>query len=229
MTLIEDETEIAEALNTFFQHRGFSVSYYRSGEDFLKSERIGRGGLYLVDWNLPGVKGVDIVKQIREQDTMSPIFMLSGNCGQADILQGLMAGADDYVTKPFNFEELGQRVENAWAKYGKIEENLINRGLKLFAAANSVIRDGVTLQLTSREFALFCALYESMPEACPRSELINRVGGDNVTSRNVDVHMFSLRKKVRSLDLSIKTHWGTGYSLSLEPDAGDDNQSEEKP
>src|SRR5690606_15039289 len=108
--------------------------------------------VYLIDWNLPGIKGIDIIRTIRLKDKISPIFMLSAYNKSEQIIEGLKAGADDYLTKPFHYDELLVRVMNAHGKVSSLSDNLINVGLKLIPDANSVLRDGITVNLTAREF-----------------------------------------------------------------------------
>lgn len=216
IVIIEDERDILDALKQLLERNGFIVHGYVSAEEFFSSKDRPDQCVYLFDWNLPGIKGIDIVKTIRSKDKISPIFMMSANNKADQIIEGLQAGADDYVTKPFNYDELLVRLENAFKKMHNLSDNLINVGLKLIPEAHSVIKDGVTVNLTSREFVIFHHLYKHQSNAATREELINQFDKDmEMTTRNIDVHIFSLRKKMSKINIGIETVWGTGYKIVL--------------
>ncbi len=216
VVIIEDEKEILEALKYLLEKNGFIVQGYQSAEEFFSAKTRPDHCVYLVDWNLPGIKGIDIIRTIRLKDKLSPIFMLSAYNKTEQIIEGLKAGADDYLTKPFHYDELLVRVVNAHGKVSSLQDNLMNVGLKLIPEAHSVIRDGVTVSLTSREFIIFNHLYKKQPSAVTREELIDQFENDmDMTARNVDVHIFSLRKKMGKINITIETVWGTGYKVVI--------------
>jgi DNA-binding response OmpR family regulator len=219
VTIIEDEKEIGESLAKFLRAKKFEVKHHLSAEEFFSDRSTASTGIYLIDWNLPGIKGIDIVRTIRTRDKFSPIFMLSANSQNQDILEGLKSGADDYLTKPFDFDGLAIRIENAWAKLTQIEGNLMSHGVKLIPEAHSVMKDGVTVSLTAREFVIFERLYKTR-DTVSRDDLIAEFDlKEKMTVRNVDVHIFFLRKKLTKLEMSISTVWGAGYKLVVDMDA----------
>jgi DNA-binding response OmpR family regulator len=219
VTIIEDEKEIGESLAIFLRSKNYEVRHHLSAEEFFSQRAPVTDGIYLVDWNLPGIKGIDIVRTIRTRDKFSPIFMLSANSQAQDILEGLKSGADDYLTKPFDFDGLAVRIENAWSKLTQLEGNLMTHGVKLIPEANSVMKNGVTVSLTAREFVIFARLYKTL-DTVSRQELIAEFDlKEKMTVRNVDVHIFFLRKKLCKLEMSISTVWGAGYKLVVEKDA----------
>ena len=216
VVIIEDEIEIIEALKYLLEKNDFKVVGYTSAEEFFSAKNRPDHSVYLVDWNLPGIKGVDIVKTIRLKDKLSPIFMVSAYNKPEQIIEGLKSGADDYLTKPFNYDELLVRVMNAHSKVNSLQDNLMNVGLKLIPEAHTVIKDGITVNLTSREFIIFNHLYKHQAAASTREELINQFEKDmEMTARNIDVHIFSLRKKMNKINIGIETVWGTGYKIVL--------------
>jgi len=218
VTIIEDEKEIGESLAIFLRSKNFEVKHHLSAEEFFSDRSAPNDGIYLIDWNLPGIKGIDIVRTIRTRDKLSPIFMLSANSQNHDILEGLKSGADDYLTKPFDFDGLAIRIENAWSKITQIEGNLMSHGVKLIPEANSVMKDGVTVSLTAREFVIFDRLYKTL-ETVSREDLIAEFDlKEKMTVRNVDVHIFFLRKKLAKLNMAISTVWGAGYKLQVDKD-----------
>lgn len=216
VVLIEDELDILESLKFVLEKNGYTVSPYQSAEAYFNDQKLSGHSVYLIDWNLPGIKGVDIVRTIRQKDKISPIFIISGNNRDDQIVEGLKSGADDYIKKPFNYDELIVRVGNAYSKMSLLEESLINVGLKLIPEADSIIKDGVTVSLTSREYIIFDYLFKHSTKPVTREELIQQFDKDmEMTSRNIDVHVFSLRKKISKLNLGVETVWGTGYKISL--------------
>lgn len=216
IVIIEDESDILDALKQLLERNAFIVHGYLSAEEFFSAKDRPEHCVYLFDWNLPGIKGIDIVKTIRSKDKLSPIFMMSANNKADQIIEGLQAGADDYVTKPFNYDELLVRLDNAFNKVNSLQDNLMNVGLKLIPEAHSVMKDGVTVNLTSREFVIFHHLYKHQTNAATREELISEFEKDmEMTSRNIDVHIFSLRKKMSKINIGIETVWGTGYKILL--------------
>lgn len=214
IVIIEDEKDIVESLKYLLEKNEFEVTPFLSAEEFFSAKNRPEHCVYLVDWNLPGIKGVDIIKTIRLKDKLSPVFMISAYNKADQIIEGLQSGADDYITKPFNYDELLVRVGNAYSKVSNLQDNLMNVGLKLIPEAHSVIKDGVTVNLTSREFIIFHHLYKNQNVPSTREELINQFEKDmEMTARNIDVHIFSLRKKMNKINIGIETVWGTGYKL----------------
>ena len=214
IVIIEDEKDIVESLKYLLEKNEFDVIPFLSAEEFFSAKNRPDHTVYLVDWNLPGIKGVDIIKTIRLKDKLSPIFMISAYNKADQIIEGLQSGADDYITKPFNYDELLVRVGNAHSKVSNLQDNLMNVGLKLIPEAHSVMKDGVTVNLTSREFIIFHHLHKNQNIPSTREELIDQFAKDmEMTARNIDVHIFSLRKKLNKINIGIETVWGTGYKL----------------
>lgn len=216
IVIIEDEKDILDALKQLLERHEFHVFGFETAEEFFSFKDRPDHCVYLFDWNLPGIKGIDIVKTIRLKDKLSPIFMMSAYNKADQIIEGLQSGADDYITKPFNYEELLVRVNNAYTKVSSLSDNLMNVGLKLIPEAHTVMKDGVTINLTSREFVIFNHLYKHQSAAATREELISEFEKDmEMTARNIDVHIFSLRKKMSKVNIAIETVWGTGYKIVL--------------
>jgi DNA-binding response OmpR family regulator len=214
--IIEADKYIRESLAILLEQGGFDVTSYSSADEFTACTRRPKHSVYLVDWNLPQIDGVAIVRSIRAQDMISPIFILSAYSNQDQIIEGLQAGADDYITKPFNKNELLVRVSNAYRKVSSLQDNLMNIGLKLIPEAHTVVKDGVIVNLTAREFVIFQHLHKNQKGASTREELINQFAKDlAMTARNIDVHVFSLRKKMSKVSIGIETVWGTGYKLFI--------------
>lgn len=217
VVVIEDEKDIVESIRYFLKKNGFDVDSFETAESFFSLNHRPENCIYLVDWNLPGIKGTDLIKTIRMKDKLSPIFMISAYNKPDQIVEGLQSGADDYITKPFNFDELLVRITNAYNKVSSLQDNLLNVGLKLIPEAHAVIKEGQTVNLTSREFVIFKYLHDNMDKpSSSREEIITQFDKDlEMTARNIDVHIFSLRKKISKINVSVETVWGAGYKLSV--------------
>ena len=215
--VIEDEPEIQEALKLYLEDANFEVDTFDSAEDFYENRDLEFKGLYLVDWNLPGEPGIKIVEKIRERDKYSPIFIVSANSHNEDVIKGLKAGADDYIAKPFSLDQLLARVENAQRKNSIVQANLSDDSMiKFLPEASSFLKDGQTYSLTRREYIIFEKLFNHQGSPIDREQLILCFDKDEkMTVRNIDVHIFSLRKKIKHSDMAIETVWGKGYKLSL--------------
>ena len=213
--IVEDEPDLVEALSEYLELSGYKVVSFGSAEEFFEDTNPKFNGIYLIDWNLPGAPGTKIVEAIRGENKFSPIFMISAFSKSEEIVTGLKSGADDYITKPYKLEELLIRVNNASAKLGHIESGTDDSGLKLLPEAAAFIKDGAAYNLTHREYIIFQKLFEDLGEAVSRDQLIECFAKEEkMTIRNVDVHVFSLRKKIKKADLQIETVWGHGYKLN---------------
>ncbi len=212
--LVEDDVEISKSIVDFFSYEGYSVFDFNSYESFIAEDLKDFKGIYLIDWNLPGKPGTEIVLEIRKKDKVSPVFIVSGYSERADILEGLKIGADDYITKPFNYDELLIRVENALVKFNIVKDQISDELIKLLPEARSFIKDGKTVNLTAREYIIFEYLYKNQDVPSTREVLTHQFSAsDKITDRNIDVHIFSLRKKIAEADMKIETVWKKGYKL----------------
>lgn len=214
--IIDDEVEIADFIKEVLEKENRPIFKYNSAEEFL-SKSIIEHGVFLVDWNLPGEQGTDVVKNIRKKDKISPIIMLSGNDTQEHVFEGLSSGADDYLTKPFNHKELKQRVSNACFKLEHILKDDEDK-ITLLPDASSFIRGKKTIKLTTREYIIFSHLYNNSHRTSSREEILKEFSTEkdfNMTVRNIDVHVFSLRKKLKKADMAVETVWSKGYILKV--------------
>lgn len=218
VVILEDDKDINDSLRMLFEDNGFEVDSYLNAEDFYnKSSNFSSNTSYLIDWMLPGTHGIDVIKRIRMTNRFSPVFLMSAAMEHKVGLEALGTGADHFLKKPFDADEILLRFENAYKKLDSIENQFINVGIKILPEANTVIKDGKTLPLTFREFTIFQTLYNSQG-VTSRADLTQEFskGTDKkLTERNIDVHIFSLRKKLAQLDMAIETVWGEGYKLQM--------------
>lgn len=211
--IIEDEKDVGEMLKFLLEKNSYIVDFYQSAEDFFLAKKFYTTCVYIIDSNLPGIQGEDVIRTIRSKDKLSPVFIISGNTEGQDISEGLASGADDYLPKPFNTDHLLQKVKNSVDKTKIILDNMMNVGIKLIPVANSIILDGSTVNLTSREYMIVEKLLKSPGRIVTREELVAGFDDSEVTVRTIDVHVSSLRKKLEKVKLIIDTVRGKGYKI----------------
>jgi len=215
--IIEDEPKVAAFLRKGFAELGWSVDLAGDGKSGIASALAGTYDVIVLDLLLPLVHGLDVCKAIRSVRT-TPILMLTALGTTEDKVKGLELGADDYVVKPFQFEELVARARVLTRRHGRSEPELFRVGdLVLDAERRLVSRAGTEIALTPREYALLHELIRQPGKIFTRAELAQRVWGiTHDTGTNIiDVYIKYLRNKIdrpyeRKL---IHTVHGTGYII----------------
>jgi DNA-binding response OmpR family regulator len=212
--LVEDDDRLRRATAAALTRDGFAMSVAGDGAAGLAAFRARRHDLVLLDVMLPGVDGVSVCRAIRT-DSLTPIVMLSARSDPVDVVLGLEAGADDYVTKPFDTPVLGARLR---AVLRRVERHVASRWIRvglveIDEAAMLVHCDGVRVPLTTTEFRLLADLARNAGSVRSRSALLADVWGYEWAgdTRLVDVHVQRLRAKLGA-DL-IETVRGVGYRL----------------
>lgn len=216
MLLIEDEDEIADLIQLYFEQEGFRLVHAADGESGLQALRDRRPRAVLLDIGLPGMDGVEVCRRIRSVDDV-PVIMLTARDTEVDKIVGLELGADDYVTKPFSPRELVARVK---AVLRRSEEpartpEVISVGEWEIDAGRREVRtpDGGVVRPTAREFDLLTYLAENRGLVLSRAQILEAVWGYDYfgETRTVDVHVRQLRKKLDGIP--IETAWGVGYRM----------------
>ena len=216
--VIEDEQKIINFIKKGLEAEYYTVDYAMNGEEgFFKALNEGYD-LILLDIMLPKMNGFELTKKIREKDIKTPILMLTARDTIEDKVKGLDAGADDYLPKPFSFDELLARTRALLRRTGSEKSNLISiADLEVDTASHEVKRDDRRIELTSREYALLEYLARNKNIVLSRTKIAQHVWGyDFDTSTNiVDVYIRYLRKKIDedSDKKLIKTIRGTGYKI----------------
>jgi DNA-binding response OmpR family regulator len=197
--IVEDEPRIARFLKEGLAQEGHAASTVSNGVAALGSARSHVFDLILLDWLLPDLDGLTVCRTLRAEGNTIPIIMLTAKDAVADRVSGLDGGADDYLTKPFEFEELFARIRSVTrrAAAGAAPELRVD-DLLLDPAAHQVTRAGTPIALTRREFALLEYLMRRAGQVCTRAELLSHVWGyDHDPQTNVvDVYVGYLRRKV---------------------------------
>ncbi|NIK13274.1 response regulator transcription factor [Alkalibacillus almallahensis] len=217
--VVEDEAKIARVLQLELEFEGYGITTVATGYDALEIMRDKTFDLILLDIMLPEMSGLDILKRYRKHNQTTPVIMLTAKDTVEDKVTGLDSGAQDYVTKPFQIEELLARIR-AHLRSMEIEDDgdwLNFPPLHLNVSTRDVIRGDRTIELTPKEFDLLVLLLRHPRQVLSREQILNAVWGyDFVGDTNVvDVYVRYLRKKVDQEDESplIHTVRGVGYVL----------------
>jgi two-component system copper resistance phosphate regulon response regulator CusR len=218
--LIEDERKVASFVARALRENAYAVDVAETGERGLEMARVSAYDLIVLDVRLPGMSGIEVCRRLRREKTETPILMLTARSLVEQRVEGLDAGADDYLTKPFALDELQARVR-ALVRRG------FNRGgarlrcadLEMDRHRRRVTLAGALIPLTTKEFALLEFLLLRAPEAVTRSEIVEHVWDSHFDSETnlVEVYINRLRRKIDQHGKLIHTLRGVGYRLGLEP------------
>lgn len=221
--IIEDETRIADFLQRGLRAEGYFCLVANDGETGLSLAMEGDFDLILLDLMLPGIHGHEVCQHLRMEQVNTPLIILSAMDSLDDVITGLRMGADDYLTKPFSFEELLARIEAVMRRSSAIsgQDQKLKAGPLLFDRKSlRFFADGTEIKLTAKELAIIELLMSNPGTLFSRERILNNVWGldmDPLTNV-VDVYIGKLRKKVDcgSNSPMIETVRGMGYRLNLE-------------
>ena len=219
--VVEDEAAIADFLERGLEAEGYSVTVAAEGTRGLIEARSGSFDLLILDLMLPGMSGIEILKSFRKDDGTTPVILLTARTAVEDRVEGLDAGATDYVPKPFSFEELSARVRAHLRRPDQKEATNLSVGdIELNLLKRTVTRDGHEVNLSAREFDLLAYMMRHPGQALSREQLLSGVWGyDYDPGTNVvGVYIQYLRKKLAQDDLPdpIETLRSVGYRLREE-------------
>ena len=214
--LVEDDADMSKALSRALEKRGFQVSTCADGTQALRQIRDEVSDLVILDLNIPGLDGLHILQRSRSQGIGTPIIVLTARGAVGDRVAGLHAGADDYLAKPFDLEELEARIHALLRRKGGGEEVQQKCGQLRFERSSGAFYHGDTpLEFTPREQALLKALIARPGHAVNRERLLQVVFPDdaNVQVEAIEVVIHRLRKKLVVTQTEIMTLRGLGYLL----------------
>ena len=217
--IVEDEVRISSFLEKGLSSNGFAPVTTPSGREGITMAGSGEFDLIILDIGLPDIGGFEVLRELRRQDHSTPVIILTARDGVSDTVQGLEGGADDYVTKPFRFEELLARVRARLREDRKPEPTSLEVGGAVLDLRTRRIRhEGRTVELSAREFGLAELFFRHPGQVLSREQLLSHVWGYDYDpgSNVVDVYVGYLRKKLGN-EL-IQTVRGVGYRMEHAPE-----------
>jgi two-component system, OmpR family, copper resistance phosphate regulon response regulator CusR len=218
--IAEDEARIASFLEKGLRANGFSTEVVSDGGEALRLARSGRFDLLILDVGLPGRDGFEVLRELRQEGGQLPVVILTARDSVGDTVAGLEGGADDYITKPFRFEELLARVRVRLRGERAAEPTVLKVGsAALDLRTRQSIVDGTAVDLSAREFALAELFFRHPGQVLSREQLLSHVWGYDFDpgSNIVDVYVGYLRKKLGKD--RIRSIRGMGYRLEKPPAA----------
>ncbi len=212
--LIEDDELLAAGIRGSITNEGYTIDWLEDGESALHALSIEHFDMVILDIGLPNCSGIDVLKDLRKNQNKVPVLILSANCTVSDRVTGLDAGADDYLTKPFNSTELKARLR-ALIRRGSGRANPIiqYRDIELNVISHAISYGKKNVSLGRREFSLLRQLLEHEGQVLSREQLQQTIYGwdDDVASNAIEVHIHHLRKKFYTS--LIRTIRGVGYII----------------
>lgn len=218
--LAEDDSRLGKLIEYMLQQNKFNVEWITNGADIFEYAMYSEYDILILDWMMPNVTGLEACRQLREAGYERAIIMLTAKDTVEDRVMGLDAGADDYLVKPFEFDELLARLRALGRRSTqKIQQEVIEIGdFTLNRTTKVLMRKDQVIQLSPREFQIFDLLAQNLGVVVPRDIILDRIWGleRDITSNNIDSYMKILRKKLMEVDdgsIAIKTVRGIGYRL----------------
>lgn len=221
LLLAEDEVELSNAIATILKHQKYSVDTVYDGEeayDYLSAQEYDGA---ILDIMMPKMDGVTVVKKLRAEGITTPIIMLTAKSELNDKIEGLDAGADDYLTKPFQMPELLARVRSITRRSGEIAGEVLEfSDLRLNRSNFTLTSGGESVTLSNKEFQMLEMMMRAPSQIFSQEQFMDTIWGlDSETEMNVVwVYISYIRKKLKSLNsrVTIKATRNVGYSLSEE-------------
>ena len=222
IAIIEDEEITGELLSAWVQEMGHVPEWFKNGKDLIKALRTRHFSLFLVDWGLPDIDGIDLVRQLLARDgEHAPIIFCSARGGESDIVEALNVGADDFIVKPPRRDEFAARVAAMLRRaYPQAVEkgNLDIGPYSIDLARRTFSVDGELVELQNREYAVALMLFQSLNGVVSRARITQTLWGNEPmeTSRSLDTHVSRIRRKLgiaAERGLVLQSVYGFGYRL----------------
>lgn len=222
LLVVEDDVRLADLVARSLRETGYAVDIARDGEAAVTQAAVNDYDALILDIALPKKDGIAVSRELRSRGSTVPILMLTARDAVRDRVEGLDAGADDYLTKPFDLEELHARVRALLRRMPELSPNRLEvADLVVEVAGQAASRAGVQLNLTTKEYVLLEYLARNAGRVVSRAELVSHVWDENhdPLTNAVEVYINRLRKKVDTGRAPlIHTRRGSGYMLSARPE-----------
>ena len=218
--IVEDEVLLAQSLKTVLEQKGFSVECVYDGDSGADYAELGIYDLLILDVMMPGMNGYEVARHVRRQHCGTPILMLTAKGELEDRIEGLNAGADYYLTKPFDIRELLACINALLRRQGQEVDELHYGNTALDLSACTLRTDSASVRLSGREFDVMRLLLQNKGNVLPKELILARVWGydSNAVENHVEVYVGFLRKKLRSIGSNVKIEAlrRLGYRLEVE-------------
>lgn len=214
LLLVEDDELLGDAVKTGLTQYGYIVDWLKDGESARSAIKTETFELIILDLGLPKLSGMGLLRNIRGDGNNTPVIILTARESIEDRIKGLDCGADDYLVKPFDLNELSARIRALSRRsQGRTDTVLQYRNVRLEPAAHAVFVDDILVNISRREFALLQKLLENCGHVLSREQLMQSIYSweDDVDSNALEVHIHNLRKKLNAN--FIRTIRGIGYMI----------------
>jgi DNA-binding response OmpR family regulator len=216
VVVVEDDDGIGSSLTRILSGQGYDVTWARTGAAALDAVRPSTA-LVILDLGLPDQDGLDVCRRLHDRAPAPQVLVLTARVEEADVVLGLDAGADDYLTKPFRLAELLARVRACTRRSESVADVVEIDGLVIDVAAHMVHLDGAVVELRPKEFDLLVALARNAGAVMSRERLLREVWDERWfgSTKTLDIHIWGLRRKIDAVDgpSRIRTVRGVGYRL----------------
>ena len=212
--LVEDDPMIAKGLQTALRQDGYAVDGVSDGRHAAEALRTESFDIVLLDLGLPGRDGLEVLRELRGRGDSTPVIIVTARDETRNRIEGLDAGADDYIIKPFDLDEIAARMRSVLRRAaGRGDPCIRHGGISLNPVTHAVERDGIPIALSAHEFSVLEALLQRPGAVLSRAQLEDRLYGwsDSIESNAVEVYIHALRRKLGSD--SIRTLRGVGYFI----------------
>jgi len=217
LLLVEDDRQLSQSLAKALKRDGFSLLCVESGREAIISAEYENIDIVILDLGLPDIDGIEVLKQIKMKKLTCRVLILTARDQLSDKVKGLDAGADDYLVKPFEYEELGARIRVLERQLNQNSQPLLTiEGVSIDPAGHTVSLNGQPLEMSKKEYMLLKALMESAGRIQTKEILEAKLYdyAEEISSNSIEVHIHHLRKKLPKA--LIKTVRGIGYTIKKE-------------
>ena len=217
--VIEDEKMLADSMKAMLEHKGFQVECVYDGETGKEYAELGIYDLLILDVMMPKMDGLEVARQVRRARCNTPILMLTARSDVADRIAGLNAGADYYLTKPFDSGELLASINALLRRQAGQVNEMVFGNTALDLGTGTLLCDGKTIRLSAKEFDVMRLLLQSGKRNLSKSAILSRIWGleSNAVENHVEVYVAILRKKLSSVGSNVRivSIRGLGYHLEV--------------